>query len=455
MDLTKQIADFVVGTSYGAIPTKALDVAKTAIIDALGVTLAGSQENSARICGALIREEAGKTESTVIGQGFKSSPAPAAFVNGTAAHALDYDHSLPRLGQPTAALVPATLPLAEALGVSGRDWLQAYVIGFEVAAKLARSNPQHMSKGGWHSTGTLGSLGATAACAKLLKLDSNAVQMALGIASSMACGIVSNFGSMTKPLHAGLASRNGVLAAKLAQNGFTANSQVLERANGFFDVFSRGLRFDPAPFHDFGTSFDLGERGIRIKPYPCGGLTHSAVDALLEMRATHRIMPDAVDRICAGVTSQTYGYILRHNPETGIQGKFSMPYILARALVDGRLGLDSFTDKAVQETAVRKLAEKVQMELDLELSEDKEDSQPSKVTIQLKDGRSFSHRVDYPKGGRQVPLSPEEIRDKFVECARTAITEESTNRVLAYLRDVQDLDSLEPLCGLLAGGIQK
>ncbi|MBI2351407.1 MAG: MmgE/PrpD family protein [Deltaproteobacteria bacterium] len=455
MHITKQIVDFVVGTGYGAIPAKALDVAKTAIIDTLGVTLAGSQENSARICAALTREEGVKGESTVVGQGFKSSPALAAFVNGTAAHALDYDHSLPRLGQPTAALVPATLTLAEALGASGREWLEAYVIGFEVTAKLARSNPHHMSKGGWHSTGTLGSLGAAVACARLLKLDGNAVEVALGIASSMACGIVSNFGSMTKPLHAGLASRNGVLAAKLAHNGFTANSQVLEGANGFFDVFSRGLPFDPAPLDGLGISFDLGERGIRIKPYPCGGLTHSAVDALLEMRAKHHIMPDAVDRICAGVTSQTYGYILRHNPETGIQGKFSMPYILARALVDGRLGLDSFTDKAVQDSSVRKLAEKVQMELDLDLSEDKEDSQPSKVTIELKDGRSFSQRIDYPKGGRYVPLSPEEIRDKFVECARKAITEQSTNRVLAYLLDVQDLDALEPLCELLAGGIQK
>ena len=132
-----------------------------------------------------------------------------------------------------------------------------------------------------------------------------------------------------------------------------------------------------------------------------------------------------------------------------------MPYILARALVDGRLGLDSFTDEAVRETSVRNLAEKVQMELDPELSEDKEDSQPSKVTIQLKDGRRFSHQVDYPKGGRRVPLSPEEIRDKFVGCARQAITEESASQLLAYLRDVQDLDNLEPLCRLLAGGIEK
>jgi 2-methylcitrate dehydratase PrpD len=289
----------------------------------------------------------------------------------------------------------------------------------------------------------------------LLKLDSKVVQMALGIGSSMACGIVSNFGSMTKPLHAGLASRNGVLAAKLAHNGFTANSQVLERPNGFFDVFSRGLPFDLAPLHRFGTSYDLVERGIRIKPYPCGGLTHSAVDALLEMRAKHCITPDAVDGIYVGVTSHTYGYILRHNPETGLQGKFSMPYILARALVDGRLGLDSFTDKAVQETSVRKLAEKVQMEHDPELSEDEEDRQPSKVTIQLRDGRRFSHRVDYPRGGHQVALSAEEIRDKFVECARKAIKEESASQVLAYLRDVQNLDNLEPLCRLLVGGIEK
>ncbi len=452
MNPTKQIADFIVGTSYGTIPDKALEAAKTALVDALGVTLAGSQENSAKICGALAREEGAKSQSTVIGQGFKSSPALAAFVNGTSAHALDYDHSLPRLGQPTAAVAPAVFPLAEALGSSGRELLAAYVIGFEVAAKLARSNPHHMSKGGWHSTGTIGSLGAGAACAKLLKLDSRAVQMALGIASSMACGIVANFGSMTKPLHAGLASRNGVLAAKLAQNGLTANSEILERANGFFNVLGRGLPFDPAPIDEFGVSFDLAERGIRIKPYPCGGLTHPAVDVLLELRAKHRITADAVDRIVAGVTPQTYAYILRHNPETGLQGKFSMPYILARALADGRLALDSFTDKAVQEPSIRKLAEKIRMELDPELSEEKEDTQPGKVTVQLNDGRKFSHRVDYPKGGRHVPLSQEEIRDKFLECAAKAIKEESASRLLAYVRDLQNHDDLEPLCKLLVGG---
>ncbi len=454
MELTNRIARFVVETSYGKIPAKALEVAKTGLIDALGVALAGSQENSAKICGTLVRDEGDKGEATVIGQGFRSSPTLAAFVNGTSAHALDYDHSLPRLGQPTAAVAPATFPLAEALGISGRELLEAYVIGFEVAAKLARSNPGHMSKGGWHNTGTIGSLGASAACAKLLKLDTKAVQIAMGIASSMASGIVANFGSMTKPLHAGLASRNGVLAVKLAQNGFTANSEILESPNGFFDVFSRGLLFDPLPVDEFGVVFEFAERGIRIKPYPCGGLTHPSIDALLELRARHRITPDEVCRIDVGVTPQTYAYILRHNPATGLQGKFSMPYILARALENGKLALDAFTDKAVQETSVRKLAEKIQMELDPELSEEKEDTQPSRVTIQLNDGRQFSHRVDYPKGGRHVPLTQEEIRHKFLECATKAINEQSAIQILAYVRDLENHDHLEPLWRLLVGGFQ-
>lgn len=454
MDPTQKIARFVVDAAYEKISSEALAAAKTAFLDCLGVTLAGSKEDCARICALLAREEGARGESAVIGQGFSSSALLAAFANGTAAHALDYDHSFASMGQPTAALIPAVFALGEALHASGRDVLAAYVAGFEVTAMLIRAIPEHSKKGGWHSTGTLGSMGAAAASARLFRLDESRVQMALGIASSMASGIVSNFGTMTKPLHAGLAAKNGVLAARLARGGFSSSPRILDRAKGFFEVFSRDLPEEGA-FEALGVRFDLVERGIRIKPYPCGGLTHSAVDSLLELRAQHGITPEAIEKIHVAVGRQAYESIVYHKPETGLQGKFSMPYILARALVHGKLALEHFTDEAVRDASIRRLGEKISMENDPELEDTAEGRRPSRVTIRLKDGRTWSRRVDYPKGGRQVPLTPEEIRRKFVECAGRTIGREAVDGVLDYLERLETLADLAPLCKLLMGTGEK
>ncbi|MEE9550659.1 MAG: MmgE/PrpD family protein [Candidatus Binatia bacterium] len=451
MGYTEKIAKFVVGASLEDIPAKALEVAKKDIFDCVGVTLAGSKETSGRICARLAREEGANNEATVLGQGFKTSALMAAFANGTAAHALDYDHSFSLIGQPTAGLVPAIFPLAEALGANGRNLLEAYVVGFEVTAKLCRTIPAHSGKGGWHPTGTVGSLGAAVACAKLLRLDNRAVQMTLGIASSMASGIVWNYATMTKPLHAGLASRNGMLAARLAEYEFTANPLVLEGPKGFYDVYSRDLPYDLGPLDDLGTSFDLVERGINFKAYPCGGLIHPAIDAVLKMRAQHNITPEAVEAINVDVTQHTYDRIIYRFPETGLQGKFCMPYVLARVLIDGKIILDTFTDEAIRDPFVRKLAERVHMKVDPEMNKIMEGNRPCKVMIRLKDGRTFSLRIDFPKGSPEFPLTPQEFRAKFVECARRALNEKAVSRALELLDCLESLDHVGPLCQLLMG----
>jgi len=451
IESTRKIAEFVVGTRYDAVPARALETAKTALVDCLGVALAGSRETSAKICGDMVRQEGGKGESTVLGQGFKSSALMAAFANGTAAHALDYDHSFYLMGQPTAGLIPAILSLGESLGVSGRDILEAYVMGFEVTTKVAASMPDHSNEGGWHSTGTLGSLGAAVSCAKLLGLDTREIQMALGIACSMAGGIICNFGTMTKPLHAGLAARNGVLAAKLAQSGYTANAQALEAGMGFYDVYCRGLPFEPGPLETLGKSYELIEKGIKIKAYPCGGLTHSAIDAVLEMRSRQGIAAEMVESIDVDVTRHTYKRIAFQIPETGLQGKFSMGYLLARALIDGKVSLDAFTDTAIRDRRILELAERVHMRHDPDLQVSPEGSRPCKVVIRLKNGSSFSRRVDQPKGSLEVPISPQELRAKFVECASRAISEQAVDQALEYLDRFETLPDIRSLCQILLG----
>jgi 2-methylcitrate dehydratase PrpD len=405
MDYTRKVAEFVVQASFGSIPPGALEAAKTALLDSVGVILAGCKEESARICAKLAYEEGARQEATVIGQGFKSSTLMAAFSNGTAGHALDYDHSFSLMGQPTAGLVPAILALGERLGVNGRDILVACVAGFEVTAKIARSMPDLSSLGKWHSTATVGSLGTAVACAKLLGLDVQAIQWTLGIASSMSSGIVANFATMTKPLHAGLASRNGVLAARLAESGFNANPMMLSEQRGFYDAYSRDLPFDLHPIEELGSTFDLVERGIKIKPYPCGGLTHTAIDAVLKMRDKHKVSPQSVKTITVGVTPHVFNTISNRLPETGLQGKFSMPYILARALIDGKLPLETFSEQAIRDPLVCRVAEIVEMAVDPDIRETKEGSRPCKVTILQNDGRTLSERIEFPRASPYPGIS--------------------------------------------------
>jgi 2-methylcitrate dehydratase PrpD len=449
MDVTARIAKFVVDTRYEAIPPKALANAKTAVLDCVGVALAGSREECAKISAQIVRQEGAKKETTVFGQGFRSSSLQAAFANGIAAHALDFDHSFTMMGQPTAPIIPAVLSLGECLGASGRQILEAYTVGFETTAKLVFALRDSMQDG-WHAPGTLGSFGAAAACAKLLRLDSAQVEMALGITVSMAGGIVSNFGTMSKPLHVGLGARNGVLAAKLAQSGYTANPGAIDAANGFCETFYRIPPADGA-IAELGEIYSLATEGIRIKPYPCGGLTHQAIDAVLEARAKHGVTADNVDSINVDVTRHVYDRIAFRVPETGIQGKFSMNYLLARAILNGRISLDMFTDAAVRDPEVLKLAERVHMSADANLRASNEGGRPCRVTIRLQNGQTYSRTVEHAKGSPEVPITADEIEEKFIDCAGRVLDESSTRRAFQTIQNLDKLENIRTLCEILIG----
>ncbi|MBI2366728.1 MAG: MmgE/PrpD family protein [Deltaproteobacteria bacterium] len=450
MDATVKIARFVAETKYEKIPAKALETAKTAVMDCLGVALAGSKEECAKICAEIARQEGAKEEATVIGQGFKSSALHAALANGTAAHAMDFDHSFTLMGQPTAPIIPALISLGDALGVSGRRILEAYVAGYEVTAKLCYSL-RDSSHDGWHAPSTLGSFGAAAACAKLLGLDAEQTEMALGVAASMAGGIVANFGTMTKPLHVALGARNGVLAAKLALSGYTANAKAIEGGFGFYKNFHPSAPIHDEPFEELGKSYGLLTDGIRIKPYPCGGLTHQAIDAVLDFRAQHGLTADRVESINVDVTKHTFERIIFRVPQSGIQGKFCMPYLLARAIIDGRVSLDHFTDSAVRDPDVLKLAERIQMNLDANLKAIDAGGRPCRVTLRLKDGQTLTREVQHAKGGPEIPMTPGELKGKFIECARQAINDGAARRALESIERLETLDNIRPLCQLLAG----
>jgi len=449
MDITKKIAEFVAGARVEAMPPKALDNAKAAALDCLGVALAGSRDECARIGAEIARQERAGEETAVWGQGFQSSALAAAFANGVAAHALDFDHSFTMMGQPTAPILPAVFSLGESLGASGRQIVEAYVAGFETTAKLVFAL-RDSTEDGWHAPGTLGALGAAAASAKLLRLDRPRIEMALGITASMAGGVVCNFGTMTKPLHVGAAARNGILAAKLAEAGYTANAHGLEAPNGLCETFYR-MAPDEKPIAELGESYALVTEGIRIKPYPCGGLTHQAIDALLDLRARHGLTAEAVESIDVDVTQHTFDRIAFRVPQNGIQGKFCMGYLLARALIDGNVSLDAFTDEAVGDGAVLRLAERVDMKLDKGLKKSDAGGRPCRVTVRLKNGAAYSRAAEHAKGGPEVPMTADERRAKFTECARRVLDEGAVRRAMETIEGLETLEDIRPLCRILKG----
>ncbi len=450
MDVTAKIAKFAADLKYESLPAKALTAAKVAVRDCLGVALAGSREEDARICAEIARQENAKQETGVIGRGFKTSALGAALANGTAAHALDFDHSFTIMGQPTAPIIPAIFALAEALGASGPRALEAYVVGYEVTAKLAHAL-RDSAHDGWHAPSTIGSFGAAAACTKLLGLNPPKVEMALGIAASMASGLVANFGTMTKPLHVGLGARNGVLAAKLAAAGYTANGKAIESGFGFYRVFHPGAPIDDQPIDELGRSFALLSDGLRIKPYPCGGLTHQVIDTVLDFRAKHGLSAEAIDSIDVDVVKHTFDRIVFLVPQNGIQGKFCMPYLVARAIIDGKIGLDSFTDSAVKDPNVLKLAARVRMNLDENLKKADRAGRPCRVTIRLKNGQTLAREAQHAKGGPEYPMTEDELKAKFLDCAQQALPRPSAERALDQIEQLERLDDLRPLCDILRG----
>lgn len=451
---TELVVSFIVNVRFEEVPKKAVGVAREAILDCIGVALAGAHEPAGNIGAKWARAAKGAPQATVWGQGFKTSAHDAALVNGTAAHALDYDDvTWGLIGHPSASLAPSSITLSELVGATGQDLLLAYIVGFEVMAKLGRTTqPKHSLEGGWHATSTIGSFGSAAACCKLLRLDAERTGVALGIVYSMTSGNVSNFGTMTKPLHAGLAARNGMQAAQLSNLGFSAVPSPFDGPRSFYEVYSRGLACDMSPLEELGREYELAVRGVVVKPYPCGVAIHPGIDAVLELRQQNNLQVDDIERIEVGVTRYTFDKLSYHQPKTGLEGKFSMQYAVARALIDGCVTLESFTDRSVLDPAAQELLRKVQMCVDTEIENNwKIGSRPVRVRIWLRSGRMVEKEVKISKGNLEVPLSREELRAKFTDCARVSLKPDDIQSALSSLENLDRLQDVGILTAALAG----
>lgn len=432
--------------SFATLSEQAVTRAKASIIDAIGCMLAGSGTEEAAIVRRVGVAETGPGRVPVLGTAEKMGPAAAALANGTAGHALDYDDSSPpMIGHPSVPIVSALLSLGEGRDVGGSDLVTAYVAGLEIAAGLGRHlNPAHYAAG-WHATATLGTLGTALAGARIAGLGEIETAHALGIAASSASGVRKNFGSMVKPLHAGLAARNGVLAVQLAGAGFVADAAALDGGNGFVDNF----RGDGAmPDWSWGGELEIERSGVGIKRYPCCGCTHSALDALLALREERALQPGAVAAIHCTMNSLVPDILVHHRPTTPAQAKFSMEYCLAVALLDGACGLDQFAPARLAAADVQDLLRRVEIEVDPSIAY-RNGVYPGEVTVTLRDGTRLSASREEALGHPDHPLAVADLRHKFIDCATRAVAPERAQDAFAQLASLEGLASLRSLIPLL------
>lgn len=461
MSLTEHVARFICGMQPDRIPADVMHLGKRSILDGIGLALAGNVAGSGRIVGRYLRRQGliGSSGSTIIGSDMRAAPRFAAFANGIAIHADDYDDTqlavapdrvYGLLTHPTAPALPPVLALAEHGGASGLDVLAAYHVAVEVETKLAEAIDSRHYDDGFHSTATMGTIGAAAGAARMLGLDVEQTRCAIGVAASQAAGLRENFGTMTKSFHAGRACESGIVAADLARLGWTAAGDVLEAERGFFRAAGGGWDSDAIEGR-LGQPWTFEFPGVSIKPHPSGSLTHPAMGLLLDLIRTHTIAAADVECVRVGTNRHSPNALIHHTPRTGMEAKFSMEFCLAILLLDGKAGLDEFADSVVNRDDVQRMIERVELGVHPDAEASGYARMTTLIEIQLRDGRTISGRADFARGSPANPMSDGELQSKFRECAdRGGLTPLVAASVIEMVFELEQLATIHPLMRLLA-----
>src|SRR6202521_5843036 len=457
--LTKYVGQFVLDSKYEDLPQEVIDLGKKSILDGLGLALAGSRAESGPISRNYV-ESLGVRDgkATIIGTSQKAPPRFAAFVNGVSIHADDYDDTqlsaakdriYGLLTHPTVGVLPPAFAICELGHRSGKDFLVAYHMGVEVETKINEAiSPRHYDEG-FHSTGTCGTFGSTAACARLRGLDVKQTVYALGIGATEGGGFRDNFGSMTKPFQAGHAAENGTVAVDLAALGWTAADNILEAPLGFFQAAGGG--FDPdAIVGRFGKPWTLASPGVSIKPHPSGSLAHPAMGEMLRLIHERDIKAADVEKVDVGANHAMLTSLLHHRPTTGLQGKFSMEFCMSILLLDRKAGLVEYQDKVVQRPDVQEMIKRVNFYIDPVAENAGLDKMTSLLKITMKDGKVFSGRAEFAKGSPSNPMSYDEVADKFRGCAEFAKWPAAkAESVIASVKSIENLTDVSKLAPAL------
>ncbi|OPY76643.1 MAG: 2-methylcitrate dehydratase [Syntrophorhabdus sp. PtaU1.Bin058] len=450
MGLAGKIAEYIVEADLSRMPAELIEKGKYCILDGIGCGLYGLEFEATKILIDLAQEWNGRPEASILGARVKVPSAAAAKVNGVAVHVADFDDVSTHLrGHPTAVVLPPALALCESRLKSGRDLLLAYIIGIEVGGKLGKVMGWSHYGAGWHGTGTIGTIAAAAASAKVLGLDETKTAHALAIAVSGASGIRENFGTMVKSLHAGQASAVGVFAALLAERGFVGSPTAFEGKSGFWRVYSGeheiGRWVDE--LHEPSTLMEL-----MCKRYPSCTVTHPALDVLEDLARTDPFSWKDVEEITCFITPLNASVLVYPRPINGLEAKFSLPYCVAAFLVHGKLDLSHFEKEALDDQRVRQLMEKIKTVPDEnlgELTRTKDLLAPTDIQIRLKN-RTISKRMLEARGSASSPLPNTEILEKFRVCAGRILSTEKVGEAIDLILSLESLPNVTTLMEVLA-----
>jgi 2-methylcitrate dehydratase PrpD len=438
--LTADLGRFVSLLTLEDIPPPAQAVVKVGFTDCFGVMIAGTREPVVSLVDREIAGAHGPALASLIPSLERRSVEDAALVNAVAAHVLDYD-DVTLDGHPSAVLVPAILAQAEALGSTGSEMLTAYAAGYEVWAELLVREPVPLHRKGWHPTAVRGTVAAAAACARLRRLGSDETSTALAIAASMASGLVANFGTLTKSFQVGRAAQSGVIAARLAQAGLTAAPDALEHQSGFLAAFS------PAGHPDLSRRLDgeakewhLVRQGLNLKRYPICYATHRAIDAALALAARHDLTPSDIEQIRVSTGAMQMLMLRNARPQTAFEARFSMQFAMAASLVARSVGLAQLTDRFVRSREVQSLIPRVFVTTTTETMEGSAFAPSETVEIATVSGSTLtSEPVLFAKGSKQLPLSCDELREKFFDCLGDDLAEPAKAATFAKLMNLERL----------------
>lgn len=444
--INEQIVSFVNNTKYEDLPDSLISLVKEALIDYVGVTIAGCNQNSVNATLDYARYSSSKQEATIFGRDEKSSVEFASMVNATASHVLDFDDvSWATIGHPTVVVAPVCFSMAEKYEGSGKDIILAYALAVEVMHKLADITMPYVSQNGWHTTPTYGVFGSVVAGAVLKKSSSQELLNALGVAASKASGVRSNFGTDTKSYHAGMACYNGLESLYLAQFKLRSSPTALEDVDGFIQTFANEV---PTSLDlKLGVDWDLEKRGLVFKQYPCCSGSHPAADLTKELVQANSFELDDIQSIKVGCSLLAPKELKCDFPKTALEAKFSMRYAVASMIIYKRLTLDEFTNEKVLNPTVQELMDKIEVQIDEEFEKlGFIGTSPARITIYLNDGRIIEDKNMLAKGNPEKRLSSLEIEEKFLQCTKNINRPKHLYTLLQNLENVDFAKTLTTLC---------
>ena len=442
MKTTETLAKWIVATKFDDVPAAAIEQAKKSILDYIGTATYGTTTPLGKIMLEFTREQGGNPQARVIATNIRTASTAAAFANGAAGHAEDFDDLGGVGGHPATVLTPTVLALADELHLSGKEVLTAWAVGYEIGTRLSANN--HTDRD-WHPTAIYGTMGATAAASKLLKLDIDKTRMALGIAGSEAGGLRRNFGTMTKPFHPGQVARNGIIAAKLAAKGYTSDPDIIEGRQGYADNFGGAKCNIPAMTKFLGKVWFLEEEGTRIKPWPCCGGNHQTLTGLFGLLKKDKLKAGDVEKVeHIGPNIPCTGALLRTEVLQGLEGKFSLAYNISAAIIDGKVDYGTFTDKRAAKGDLQAFMKRVTIrrsdDVTLRRPHIADGNPEARLVIKMRDGRVHDLTL-----GTAYHLTGNEVLDKFRLNAEASLGRERTTLTIDLVQRLEKLKDVSEL----------